>query len=53
MDVVPRVPQDKATGVGLGKGDSISGSRSMHHSCVGCVEPVPDGWEVGRDHPLG
>ena len=58
---VPCVPQDGATAVGLGKGDSVFGLRvpQLDHNgqscvvCVGCVEPVPDGWEVGRDHPLG
>ena len=59
--VVPCVPQDGATAVGLGKRDSVFGLRvpQLDHNgqscvvCVGCVEPVPDGWEVGRDHPLG
>ena len=59
--VVPCVPQDRATAVGLGKRDSVFGLRvpQLDHNgqscvvCVGCVEPVPDGWEVGRDHPLG
>ena len=59
--VVPCVPQNGATAVGLGKRDSVFGLRvpQLDHNgqscvvCVGCVEPVPDGWEVGRDHPLG
>ena len=61
VGIVLCVPQDSATGVGVGKGDAVSGLRVLQFDhngkscvvCVGCVKPVADGWEVGRDHPLG
>ena len=43
------------------QGSSVSGLRipQLDHngkSCLvrfGCVEAASDGWEIGRDHPLG